>query len=238
MTYLKFIAAIFFSGFAALSQAQDWFKIEVIVFENKDPSSLSHEYWAPIDAIPERSARVLKAVNEANIQSYQLLAGAYLDLHQERKLLNNSGDFRVLMHQAWMQPVATTQKPRPIAIRAGEILDNGMYELEGYIGVGRGRYLHFRPDLFFSKRLSKDEEARLLSFAEKTENAATTQPALPDLSSSAAQTTVSSAAPSFELELPEILTVHLNQAKRMRSKEVHYIDHPLFGIVVLITAVE
>ena len=33
-------------------------------------------------------------------------------------------------------------------------------------------------------------------------------------------------------------TISLNQSRRMRSKEVHYIDHPMIGILALITPYE
>ena len=38
--------------------------------------------------------------------------------------------------------------------------------------------------------------------------------------------------------LPEILTVNLNQARRMKSEELHYIDHPLMGVLVEIKPVK
>ena len=238
MNAYKVVTATCFLLASSLSGAADWFKIEVIVFANNDTQGISAEYWEPINQIPEKNSRVLKPVDSTNIQSYQRLPGNYLNLHQERKLLNGSGKYRVLMHRSWMQPVAKTQNPRPIRIRAGEVLDNGMYELEGYIGVGRGRYLHFRPDLYFSKRLSSSEESLLKQPATTKNKASNATETLANIDSLTPSTSSSAAAASFTLDLPEILTVNLNQARRMRSKEVHYIDHPLFGVVVEMTPIE
>jgi hypothetical protein len=42
-------------------------------------------------------------------------------------------------------------------------------------------------------------------------------------------------AMSLEYGVPEI---RLRQQRRMRSKELHYIDHPRFGVIALITPYE
>ncbi|WP_286238675.1 CsiV family protein [Neptuniibacter halophilus] len=230
MKYLRLLALPFLL-LTGYSQAADLFKVEVIAFANKDQGALSDEYWPVINEIPEKSRAIYLGSDSAG---YQRLSGGSLNLHDEKNRLRNSGHYRILYHGGWVQPVYQTLDPRPIRIQAGEILDNGMYELDGYIAVGRGRYLHFRPDLYLSQRLSPAQTEQLKRSPGKQQPDTSTAAMLSMQSSSTAVSTLSSA--QFPV-IPQILTVHQDQARRMRSSELHYIDHPLLGIVVQITPV-
>lgn len=225
---------------SSIGQANEWYTVEVIIFANKDSSVIADEYWPDIDEIPTKSAIRLKPVNEGEIDAFQKLPNNLLSLQDEKNRIRSSGKYRVLYHQGWMQPVAETQRPKPIRITAGDIMDNGMYELDGYIAVGRGRYLHFRPDLYFSRRLTADETSLLKKKAATKTETSMTEPAQAEAmpttqTTSGAVSTLPQNA--MDLFIPEILTVNQTQARRMRSKELHYIDHPLFGIMVEIKPV-
>lgn len=213
------------ASLSPLSSAASWYKVEMIVFANPGQEGLNEEHWPEIDSIPEKNGAISLGSGQG---AYKHLSGGALRLHGERSRLERSG-YRVLFHSGWTQPVSHTQNPRAIRVRGGQLLDNGMYELDGYVAVGRGRYLHFRPDLFMSKVLTADEVALL----NNSEAVNTEAEAIPAQLSMQAPETASQAVISTGLSaIPEILTVNLNQARRMRSKELHFIDHPLMGILV------
>jgi len=90
---------------------------------------------------------------------------------------------------------------------------NGLYELEGKITIALSRYLHTYIDLVLRRpRLSADP---VLNNA----------PEEAYLAANAADT--------------RILNNHpLREHRRMRSKNLHYIDNPEFGVLVLITPYE
>jgi Peptidoglycan-binding protein, CsiV len=90
---------------------------------------------------------------------------------------------------------------------------NGLYELEGKITIALSRYLHTYVDLVLRRpRLSADP---VLNNA----------PEEAYLAAHAADT--------------HILNNHpLREHRRMRSKNLHYIDNPEFGVLVLITPYE
>jgi hypothetical protein len=212
-TYALFLP--FLLVISNLTHANEWYKVEVIIFANNGSSNLSAEQWPAINEVPAKSAISLKPASEGELDAYQALPGSLLSLHQEKAQLRASGKYRILYHTGWMQPVAETLRPKPVRIYGGNILDNGSCELEGYIGIGRGRYLHFRPDLYFNRSLSPTEsgQSRLAASGSGAVNTA-------------------------RLYIPEVLTVNLNQARRMRSKDLHFIDHPLFGVLVEMKPVE
>ena len=205
------IICFFLTSFSAQAEVS-WYKVEVIVFANLDESTIDDEKWQPITEVPQRKSVALKAPSAEQTVPYSLIPRSQLNLTSDKQHLSRSGKYKILYHSGWVQPVTETQKPFPVRITAGEIMDNGMYELDGYVAVGRGRYLHFRPDLYFSRKVQK-------------------APAMPE--ALPVDTNASAALPALQFpELPEILTVNLNQARRMRSEELHYIDHPLFGVMV------
>ncbi|WP_415884503.1 CsiV family protein [Neptuniibacter sp. QD34_54] len=225
--------------FSSSAFANSWYKVEVIIFANNDPMAIHEEFWPEINEIPLRDRAVaLKGKPGAgeNPTAYQSLPTSRHSLKSVKNRLNNSGDYRVLFHEAWMQPVSHTQNPRPIKISAGRVLDNGMQELEGHIAVGRGRYLHFRPDLYISHLAAPSNKAQEVISEETQTEAMLTMQGDSEVKSETTQTTqvIAETASSFPM-IPEVVTAHQNQARRMKSKELHYIDHPLMGILVEIT---
>ena len=222
-----------FSSYTA--SAASWYKVEVVIFSNQDSDALQEEHWPVIEEIPSPANAIALKSSNAEGSAYKRLGGGSLSLHGVKNRLKNSGQYKVMYHAGWMQPVYHTQKPRPIRITGGEILDNGMYELDGHIAIGRGTYLHFRPNLFLSRRLTSDESNTLnakRSSGDETINTEAESLITMQTTSSAANVT-NTLFPS----IPEILTINMDQARRMKSKELHYIDHPLMGILVEIKPV-
>jgi hypothetical protein len=89
----------------------------------------------------------------------------------------------------------------------------GLYELEGKISIALSRYLHAYTDLVLRKpRLTTDPELR---------NAATEA----YLAANAADTRI-------------LNNHHLREQRRMRSRNLHYLDSPELGMLILITPYE
>ncbi len=199
------------------AQSASWYQVEVLIFANEDPAALDDEFWPTGLTIPAQPNAVPLAASSKSQQAYRKIPGSSLLFTAERKRIAKYDGFRVLFHGGWTQPVTSKRNARPVHIKAGQILDNGQYELEGYITIDKGRFLHFRPNLFHSRQLTRQERNILLSFEQQNnsadENAGT--------------------SPASAFEVPDFLTIQMDQGRRMRSKEVHYLDHPLMGILVL-----
>jgi len=247
MKILQRIAiALCFAALSLTASAEDtpWYQVEILVFANEDPSVLDDEFWPQgLDVTPQRNAVKLRPpmhTGQSAFDAYELLPTASLLFNEEKKRIARYHAYRVLYHAGWLQPIGEKSNARPIHIRAGQMLDNGMYELEGYITLDRGRYLHFRPDLYHSRKLSQTESEMLRSFLNAGEQPATEGAVDAQAAEIAAEKSVAPLSPistSF-LEVPEFLTVNMRQGRRMRSEEVHYLDHPLMGILVLMLPVD
>ncbi len=170
-------------------------------------------------------------------QPYTLLTDDQLTLKTAVRRLNAQRDFRTLFHAAWRQPIASRAAAKSIIINAGESFDNH-YELEGTIKVGLERYLHIETDLWLSSFVSN---------IGLTDNPWPVLPKRPSNPIETAQNTLSNQLPaSMESSLLQLFgnqfsverTLVLRQQRRMRSDELHYIDHPLMGVLVRVSTYE
>lgn len=156
----------------------------------------------------------------------------HLKLTPQRNRLERRKNLRILYHQAWKMPVYARENSIPIVIKGGERYDN-LYELEGSIRLSVARYLHLDTQLFlreFEANQSNDQ-TRVPAFNELLSNQ----------NQSAALLQSSNPTPNPSLALLGFRQyrvdsiIPLQQTRRMRSGDLHYIDHPRFGILIQLT---
>ncbi|MBN3560606.1 CsiV family protein [Aliamphritea spongicola] len=228
----------------SLAASQAWaatsnYKVEVMVFSYEGSDTLDDEAWPEITSIPEvPNARSL-GYRENGSGYFTRLGRNSLSMTRRQAALSNSPDYRVLFHEAWIQPVGSTKGRHTIRITGGSILDNGLYELDGYISVDKGRYLHFRNNLFINRQLTPAQSQRLIRMNQPAPEAVTEpeQPAISTVFGDSPETTIINDIPTNNI-VADFLTAQMESGRRMRRDEVHYIDHPLMGILVYITRYE
>lgn len=213
------------------------------------------------DGLP--SSLDTKTLQSPIINSVELEEAAFTLLPtEELKLLSAARkiayqrDFRILFHGAWRQFISERDKAESIIITGGDKFDNH-YELEGTIKLGVERYLHIETDLWLNTFTSNigllETPWQLLPQRPSSESFSTTfrenhaddpnqlystaghSSSLPK--PSAAQKRISEAdlIELFGSRFSVERTVTLRQKRRMRSDELHYLDHPLMGLIVKIT---
>lgn len=208
----------------------------------------------PIDDLQEESSQVLTPSTEENTstatKAYEPLPSNQRELQREAQAINRKNGFKVLFHESWKQPVLSAEEAPSIVISGGEQYGEH-YTLEGEIKLSVARYLHLSTNLW----LSEFE----MNYGQLEHRA------WPDLPSPPFNTAEPSAeiedfnnfdVPEFKLGLsekpntesedPSLLRdtylpseiIHFEQHRRMRSKELHYIDHPRIGAIVKILPVD
>ncbi len=135
--------------------------------------------------------------------------------------LQRSSGFTVLSHQSWVQPVGS--EPTPVMVQAGKRYDD-RFEVEGTLSFTRSRFLHVQTNLWYTIFEPRSGEAN---------------PFLAGFQSNLSDETLAQYPELVNVERERgqyfVARTHLMlQSRRMRSDELHYIDHPLFGIVVRI----
>ena len=154
---------------------------------------------------------------EADSQRWQ--EADRFQLRREANRIESHGLGRILFHGRWLQAVPPREAPDPILVSGGNRLAAAppLQELVGSVGVTLGRYLHFKADLFFHS---------------------------PGLGLAPTGAIMDAGGQSLLLGEPDVgadpLTggyMQLSESRRMRSEELHYLDHPKLGLVVRIDPV-
>ena len=136
--------------------------------------------------------------------------------------LNRSSRYDMLEHLSWIQPIES--EPTPIMIQSGNRYDD-RFELEGTLNIFRTRFLHVQTDLWYTVFEPRGGGANPFRLGFES--------SLPD-------DVLREYSDLVEVErergqyFPSRSHV-MRQSRRIRSGELHYIDHPLFGVIVRFT---
>ncbi len=175
-------------------------------------------------------------------EAYYLLPKSMRALNEQTQELKWSRAHRVLFHEAWRQPILDKDRATSILVSAGESYGQHK-ELEGTFSISVSRYLHLRTNLWFTQ------------FAHNYGQDKGQWPDLPispeklDYSITKIEEDITS--PWDKIEplsdeydkilarpfVPERIAL-IKQKRRMRSKEIHYVDHPNVGMILLIEPYE
>jgi len=209
------------------------YDVEIILFRNEAvPRGQETVLPSPSPTLPSGSIDFSNPASAARAarDGFIPLPEQALQLKPERERLDKSRRYRVLLHLGWRQPGLAARKARAIRIRGGRYYDasyasidetrrgiagnarpqQGLFELEGWIRISLSRYLHTEADLVLREPAGA---------APLTEGRG--DPVIDDGAS--------------DLQQKLLINYPLKEKRRMRSKRLHYLDHPQYGLLVLIT---
>ncbi|UZE94742.1 peptidoglycan binding protein CsiV [Alkalimarinus alittae] len=242
-------------------QPVTWYQIEVILFKNIQPYELDKEH-VTID-IPSSDQHFVLVKGKPMVSNQlQRLDPSKLTLTKSFNALKRSKNYKVLEFSGWKQPLIKDQPGTPLIITSGEQY-GPHYELEGTLTFRKSRYLHLHADLFMADYtlgpainmkswLLEDDNvaARITQLNDPTNNSNTASNASRSmmLNHIIEQTNKTNQAQQGDTNTPDLALssqdadtnytasniVHLDESRRMRSGEIHYLDHPKFGLLVTI----
>ncbi len=190
-----------------------WYDVEVIIFSHNSEQYRSSELW-PVDyELPqtEVTQTLLPAQSGGNTPvAFTRLAPDSLQLSTEAERIKSAADMELLLHLGWRQPGLA--EDQAVAVRVDE---EDSDRLSGTLKLVLSRYLHINTDLIYREAQS---------------DSATQQDEI--------SLYYPSDDPSVLSLQPRYQAYHLKQSRRMRSRELHYLDHPLFGMAILVTPYE
>lgn len=218
----------------------------------KDPS-LANDPLAAGDDTTRLSSELLSP-------EFTRLTEDQLSLSAVKESLTRLSRYRVLSHVAWRQPSYAPGDTKSVVISGGDLFDNH-HELEGTIALKLSRYLHLQTNLwltqFYPNYGQHSGYTKWPNLPEvpggssgKTAVNASNDDGLTELNYQAAwnKDAENSVPASFGLEgaLPAISEsnrpgyivdkiIFNNQSRKMRTGEIHYIDHPAMGIIAIVT---
>ncbi len=164
-----------------------------------------------------------------------------LEFRGKAAYMQRTGRFRTLFHETWLQPMTGEAQTLPIIIdSSGD--DENWPRLQGSVKLYLSRYLHLETNLWLNTAgnyLPADWAMPTPPFG--PQSLIIIEP--PTEQDGAAFDPVATVTPVEEDndELTEEVlgpvspwrhAVLMQQKRRMRSQEVHYIDHPMLGVIV------
>lgn len=189
------------------ASAKDY-QIEVVLFENMRPGQAAGASLY----IPRLGNAIGLTSDKAREMRFQLIEQPEMLIEYAEKI-RSSGEYRLLRHFGWRQPGLDADSTRPIRVNVGQ-------GINVYIPQEYSQYKRFVP--------------------------ASTGPTFSAGSREISTTTVSGI---LEVRLGRFLhldarlvftdpdtkrSYRLDQSRKMRSRELHYIDNPKFGMLVRI----
>lgn len=191
------------------------YQVEIIVFGRSEANP--QEQW-PTDIKLSYPNNAMAIKSDSNTgDSFTALPPNERLLNPQAATIAKSGSYTLLYHQAWRQKIYG--KKTHILISGGKSF-NGHQELEGSISLSVAQYLKVQTNLW------------LTQFEPEGSPIVEVWPELPPIPNS----DVSDADKSQHYLIKRIVKV--SQTRSMRSHEVHYIDHPLMGIIMKIIPID
>ncbi len=198
---------------------------------------------APEPAVPTPAARLTPT-------PFIALPGRDSEFYGKAAYMQRAGGYRTLFHERWVQPVASEGNAIPIVIdRSG---DRGDWPLlQGSVKIHISRFLHLETNLWLNTHGDYfPDNAWRMPAPPLGPPAVIVEEADPEpeeetyfISEPAAAELADPNEPLLSAEesgpvYPWRHAVALQQKRRMRSNEIHYLDHPLLGVVVLFTPLD
>ena len=193
------------------------YDVDVIIFEDAHARYINSEYWHenPDLKIPvtetEAGTESSEKYNNDKMKTGNFKTIKPAILGQEYKRINNSSEYNVLFYGSWRQTGLDENKAFDIDIEELKNIHKTTSKntITGHFKLELARYLHIYADLEYLRNQKEAETEQQAADTTQVDNSTLEQAPYP-----------------------------INIHRRMRSKELHYIDHPLVGMLIQINPVK
>lgn len=224
----------------------NWYQVEVLIFRHNTAFESTQEKWPQkIDrSFPANLSILNSGENSTPGAAFTILAPANYSFSNHLAELERRKNIKPLYHVAWRQPRIDKTMAQPLLIQAGEITEDDQFELEGTIKISIKRYIHIDTDLWLSsyQKAEKQPENDWWAFSTDEKPYLFQEDLISPEQSTPLDAPIVSHFPAPEiLEKRPYLTKYIarmQQTRRMNRDELHYLDHPLFGLLVKTTRYE
>lgn len=237
--YLFSLALPVFSEEIFAEPESEKFQIEYILFLHNENRTNEKESLNSIYKHSEGRdyTRLIKGYEPLSANHYPKLDSEQLYLSEALQNLSRSKDVRVIEHGAWQQSIQSESTLPPISIntliqtKTGKDFHQERY-LQGTLTIKRSKYLHIDTNIYLSDYIYFPE-GNIIDWL------------LPGGLSK--HNLISMLTPYSGNEMifyrtassPISRQIHaLRQTRRLKYGEIHYIDHPVIGLITTINKLE
>ncbi|MEX0605897.1 MAG: CsiV family protein [Marinobacter sp.] len=251
---LSALLAVLLISAPAFAQDNNAYRAEIVLLERKTAN----------DSIEEQMASRHPPVADAEMQLWvvgqdgqrrsdlKLVPRSQLSLNNAAQRLEQSGRYRVLASAGWYESFPPDYQGEPMRIEVGDWLEEaGHREIEGTIQIERVRFLHVSAELNHwqpdPEDLTQAQPGQQANGNQAADNASPdTAPAnAPDTTGLGSIPRVGGvlendavAANIMPKETRKELVTWIRETRRMRSEEIHFMDSPTLGVLILFKKIE
>jgi len=229
---------------------KDWYQVEVMIFKRQDP--VTDEYWR-LDREPDLASRVIRLGQAdrdepelpenvtdthraaAERDAWRTLDEEAFNLEAMAERMLNRGGYRILFHESWRQPISKRNRAFPIYVEGGKRIMPPLDSIPEVSSTNQKSDVSSTDQSAPDTRQSGDTDDSV-----KTGNSflAGHTLALPEMRGTLRLHVSRYLHVEPDLWLTDqdardrLYHVQIDQSRRMRSEELHYLDHPKFGLLI------
>lgn len=213
----------------SLAEEESWYQVEIVVFERPYPD-LDGEQWLIAEYQPGYDRLELEPADElTDIEEpvpFSLLPASSNRLDGVEKVFRLSSSYNPLLHYSWQQPATERRDARFVKIQklvedtTGLVSDTVETDAEpefiealiepdrivdGAIRIRSGFYLHVDVDLNYFTALPQENRLMQTAMTDEQPDPFATSP------------------------------VQLKETRKIKLNEIHYFDHPMFGLIIQVS---
>ncbi|NPU95145.1 MAG: hypothetical protein HPY82_24855 [Gammaproteobacteria bacterium] len=217
----RLLATLILLVAATHATAQTWHQVHVVVFENPGAAGSGEEFsTAPDRAVeyPENMVEIAAEPGDTDTApSTEFRSADITDKEFSSALANlqRSRQYRVLAVKSWLQPAMGRQEATAVRITGGNSF-GAHHQLDGSVRLITSQTLHFETNLWLGDYAA--QPANVSDPAPVAEYSAGDIDATPQ--------------PPVEADYVATRLINIRDARSMSSGELHYLDHPMLGVLV------
>lgn len=212
------------------------YRVEVLIFETQDKNALAEEW--PLDPGKPAIASALNLASEPGAE-YSQLPDNQLMLHDAKRKIQKR--YPLVLHKGWRQVITDKDHAQRVHLVGGKVFNrtsvsggadsqsnvsgqmsvgSPQYEVDGTIRFIASKYLHVETDLLFRKPMK-------MVTAEAGIGA--------ELNSGSSARFAEVASNLQQQDNVRLQAFRLKETNRIKMDEIQYIDHPFYGVMVMVS---
>ena len=222
---LTLFALVFSLGTASASAyAGKWYQVELIIFSHITAQGLNSEQWPWTSTWYQPKSETITLDTNSSLVSadsllpFVVLPSRALDMKREIALIREKPEYHIVLHLAWCQQIRTSRYALPIHVFGGNIYNSAgkviATDTDGQMPYSNNEIWQVNGTIKISVRRYLNVGLNLL-FADP-----------------AFRLSNVSNFDMFDNIQGKFAYFRLLQSRRMRSEELNYIGHPLYGVVI------
>lgn len=236
---------------------KQYYIVEVVLFKNINEQGKNDEFWNKPDILNDDSiSELVNETPENNQASNDIPALAEYDMQNRQFLplrngiaalsaenyklsdsaahLRYSPNYKLLAHFGWTQRSLSKKRALPIQITSNQFSDDLIPH--GSLKLYVSRYLHMLVDLKASECIYP-EKTSLTEQSDMDMDKALDEQLENGTSKLTEEKVVEDITKNITLDTNQCVNqvYQFKQNRKMRSRELHYIDNPVFGLLIYVT---